>query len=61
MYQRDLTGAPVRILRDGKWQPVDITDLTPEELDRFFEDNADSVTWVKFLVKWIQENVKEMD
>lgn len=53
----ELTGIFVRVKRDDKWQPLDITDLTPTEIDCFFEHNTNSVAFLKALISWIQENV----
>ncbi len=54
-----MTGAFVRIKRDGKMLNVDVTDLTDEELDEFFADRdvAELRKWVRMLAGWIRDNV----
>lgn len=33
--EQNLSGIYVRIKRDGKYQSIDLTDMTPEELEEF--------------------------
>ena len=55
---KEMTGAFVRVKRDGSWQPVDFTDLTDDELDLFAEEHSgDGWKWARFLAKWIRDNV----
>ena len=51
-----MTGAYVRIKRDGKWQPIEIEELSEDELHTFLDlqDKEHVVKWVVFLVKWMQ-------
>ena len=44
---RNLSGVYVRVQRDGKWQSVDFTDLTPDERDEFNRGKAkpDNYSW----------------
>lgn len=53
-----ITGFYVRIMRAGKAENLDITELTDEELVSFFA-TANASKWAFGLVKWIRENVKE--
>ena len=57
-----MTGTYVRIERDGKWQSIEIDQLTDAELDTFAAANHQlerGWTWAKFLAKWIRDNIKE--
>ena len=54
------TGAFIRIKRDGKWQAIDIVQLTNVELDRFAESVPEAGwRWAKFLAQWIRDNMKD--
>jgi hypothetical protein len=57
-----MTGIPIRILRDGRWQSVDLDTLTDAELDAFAMRNAregrDGWPWVKALARWIRDHVR---
>jgi len=51
-----MTNAFVRIQRDGKWQPVEIDQLTNGELDRLAQEQPQrGWVWAKFLAKWIRD------
>lgn len=54
-----VTGIYLRIQRDGRWENLDIAELTDEELRAFFGtlSDADHVKWHVGLVKWIRDNV----
>lgn len=54
-----MTGYFVRIERDGKWQAVELDQMTDEELEVFFKDNPASTKWAIGLGKWIRDNVGE--
>lgn len=59
-----MTGYSVRIKRGEKWGPVDVDQMTDQELAEFFtakdkDDPAASRKWAIALAKWIRENVKE--
>jgi len=57
-----MTGAYVRIKRDGKWQSIEIEELTEDELDIFSASQpGDGWKWAKFLAKWIRENIGEIE
>jgi hypothetical protein len=57
-----MTGFYVRICRDGKWQAIDVAEMTDDELEKFFD--AQGLTperlaaWARSLAKWIRDNVK---
>ena len=55
-----MTGYYVRILREGGWKTLDITELTDAELEVFlFTQETDKVKrWVIALARWIRENVR---
>ena len=42
---RHLSGVYVRIQRDGKWENVDYTDLTPEEREAFMRCKANGANY----------------
>lgn len=54
-----MTGAYVRIERDGKWQAVELDELTDVELEIFFRGEPECWKWAKFLAAWIRDNVTE--
>lgn len=55
-----MTGAFVRVCRDGKWQPVEFDELTDAEMDAFAEKQPeDGWKWAKFFAKFIRDEVKE--
>ena len=53
------TGAYLRVQRDGKWEPYDIAELTPKELDYVFKDRdaAERLKWLKVVIHAIQEKI----
>ena len=56
-----MTGLFVRIERKGKWQSIELDELTDGELDRFIQTmgQQNGWPWVKRLVQWIRDNVGE--
>jgi hypothetical protein len=59
-----MTGAYLTVRRDGRWQSVEIDQLTDAELDRFIAQmeaggGGDLGRWVKFLAAWIRDNVRD--
>ncbi len=57
-----MTGAYVRIQKDGTWQNIEIDQLTDKELDQLEKDYSDrGWFWAKFLAKWIREHVGETE
>lgn len=53
-----MTGAYVRVFRDGRWENVQIDQLTDDELDQLEKDQPErGWVWAKFLAKWIRDNV----
>jgi len=59
-----MTGLYLRVLRDGKWQNIEMDEMTNEELNALQEErlaNMDNRGWAfaVALAKWIRENVKE--
>ena len=56
------TKAYVRTLRDGKFQALEIDELSDDELDYFAERfKDDGWKWAKFLAKWIRDNTILME
>jgi len=58
-----MTGFFVRFCRQGKWQNIEIEELTEIELDHFIETQGPERGWfwARGLIKWIQHNVKIED
>jgi len=55
---KQITGAFIRIERDGKWVNLDIVCLTDEELADLEKSQPDrGWMWAKFLSGWIRDNV----
>ena len=60
-----MTGLYIRIERDGKWQNLEIEDLTDDELDKFCAEKGKNAApgfengwpWVNALARWIRDNV----
>ena len=52
-----MTGAYVRILRGGKWESIEIDQLSDAELEAFATLQPDAGwKWAKFLAKYIRDN-----
>jgi hypothetical protein len=58
-----MTGAFVRVKRDGRYQSVEVDQLTDAELVELFKDkdSAELSRWAQFAFKWIRDNVKAHD
>lgn len=55
-----MTGACVRVERDGKWESIEVDQLTDGELDALCDQQPErGWVWAKFLAKWIRDNIKE--
>ena len=61
-----MTGAYVRVERDGEWMNIEIDRLTDEELAalevRYMADGGGAGAgwvWARFLARWIRDNVTE--
>ena len=53
------TGYFVRAERGGKWQSIDIIELTEPEIEKLFESNPQkAVQFVIALVGWINDHVR---
>ena len=54
-----MTSAPIRVERDGRWQNIDIDELTPLELSAYLETQsaAKARAWTMSIVAWINNNV----
>ena len=54
-----MTGFFFRILRDGKWQSVEIENFTEEEFVKFERDYPEKGWFVaRGLISWIRDNVE---
>jgi hypothetical protein len=54
-----MTGAYVRIERDGRWQNIELDQLTEAELGAFATAHPeDADKWLTFLVRWVRERVQ---
>lgn len=57
-----MTGAYVRVLRNRKWQDIEIDQLSDPELDAFAETvPEDGWKWAKFLAGWIRDNIENTE
>ena len=56
-----MTGAYVRVQRNGEWQNLEIDELTDQELTTFLKEQTPDrvIVWAVFLAGWIRDNVKE--
>lgn len=45
MIQRNLDGIYMRVMRDGNWQDICLSDMTVEELNEIIEGKSDR--WLK--------------
>ena len=58
--ERNLSGIYTRIKRDGKFQTIDITDMTPEELAEYLDERGMDCNFLKRLVQNLIEAVQEI-
>lgn len=58
--ERNLSGIYARIKRDGKYQTVDLTDMTPEELAEYLDEWGMDCNFLKRLVQNLIEVVQEI-
>lgn len=58
--ERNLSGIYTRIKRDGKYQSVDLTDMTPEELAEYLDERGMDCNFLKRLVQNLIEVVQEI-
>lgn len=58
--ERNLSGIYTRIKRDGKFQTIDITDMTPEELAEYLDERGMDCNFLKRLVQNLIEVVQEI-
>lgn len=56
--ERNLSGIYTRVKRDGKFQSIDITDMTREELADFLNNEKISVGYLARLVQNLVETVQ---
>lgn len=56
--ERNLSGIYARIKRDGKYQSIDITDMTPEELTEFLNSKDMSIDYLARLVQNLIETIQ---
>ncbi len=55
-----MTGAYLRMKRNGKWENIEIDQLTNEELDDLEKQQPTrGWIWAKFLAMWIRDTIKE--
>ncbi len=57
--ERNLSGIYVRIKRDGKYQSIDLTDMTPEELEEFLNKEDLTIDYFRRLTKNLIEVIQE--
>lgn len=58
--ERNLSGIYTRIKRDGKYQSVDIADMTPEELEEFLNKEGLTIEYFRRLTQNLIEVVQEI-
>lgn len=58
--ERNLSRIYVRIKRDGKYQSVDLADMTPEELEEFLNKEDLTIEYFRRLTKNLIEVVQEI-
>lgn len=57
--ERNLSRIYVRIKRDGKFQSIDFTDMTPEELEDFLNKEDLTIDYFRRLTKNLIEVIQE--
>ena len=57
--ERNLSGIYTQIKRDGKYQTVDLTDMTPEELAEYLDEWGMDREFLKRLVQHLIEVIQE--
>ncbi len=57
--ERNLSGIYARIKRDGKYQSIDLTDMTPEELEDFLNKEDLTIDYFRRLTKNLIEVIQE--
>lgn len=58
--ERNLSGIYTRIKRDGKYQTIDITDMTPEELAEYLDKWGMDCNFLQRLVQNLVETVQRI-
>lgn len=58
--ERNLSGIYTRIKRDGKFQTIDITDMTPEELADYLDKWGMDCNFLQRLVQNLVETVQRI-
>ena len=58
--ERNLSGIYTRIKRDGKYQSVDLADMTPEELEEFLNKEDLTIEYFRRLTQNLIEVVQEI-
>ena len=58
--ERNLSRIYVRIKRDGKYQSVDLADMTPEELEEFLNKEDLTIEYFRRLTKNLIEVIQEI-
>lgn len=60
LQERNLSRIYVQIKRDGKYQSVDLADMTPEELEEFLNKEDLTIEYFRRLTKNLVEVVQEI-
>lgn len=60
LQERNLSRIYVRIKRDGKFQSVDLADMTPEELEEFLNKEDLTIEYFRRLTKNLIEVIQEI-
>lgn len=60
LQERNLSRIYVRIKRNGKYQTVDLTDMTPEELAEYLDEWGMDCNFLQRLVQNLVETVQKI-
>lgn len=60
LQERNLSRIYVRIKRNGKYQSVDLADMTPEELEEFLNKEDLTIEYFRRLTKNLIEVIQEI-
>ena len=56
-----MTGAYLRVQRDGKWRTLEVEHLTNKEREERFTDPREAVNWINMLCIQVCENEALLD
>ena len=53
-----MTGAYIRVKRDGVWHNIEIEHLTDDERCAIFKDDPNLIHWLNLVCNWLKLNDK---